>query len=102
MISFTIHCNWIKDVQKQIILIFPFFFKGVTGIKCYQCSSADDPDGEDNCGAYEPFYKERHVATDCNSEESHSPGTFCVKITQQGPRGFICKLNLNYIEMGFS
>merc|ERR1711976_624400 len=73
-------------------------------IKCFQCSSTEDqrkPTGvwsedhytqnryEDNCGVYWPFIPERNVAVECNSDESHTPGTFCVKITRQGPRGFI-------------
>ncbi|XP_059488223.1 uncharacterized protein LOC132204024 [Neocloeon triangulifer] len=58
-------------------------------IRCYQCSSAQDPKGEDNCGAYENFDPENHIAVDCISDESHTPGTFCMKITQQGPIGFI-------------
>jgi hypothetical protein len=28
------------------------------------------------------------------SDESHSPGTFCVKVVKQGPRGFICKYSV--------
>ena len=40
---------------------------------------------------YWPFEPERNVPVDCNSDESHTPGTFCVKIVKQGPRGFICK-----------
>ena len=75
-------------------------------IKCFQCSSTEDqrkPTGvwsedhytqnryEDNCGVYWPFEPERNVPVECNSDESHTPGTFCVKITKQGPRGFICK-----------
>ena len=46
---------------------------------------------EDNCGVYWPFEPERNVPVECNSDESHTPGTFCVKVTRQGPRGFICK-----------
>lgn len=60
-------------------------------VRCYQCASSDDPDGEDNCGAYKKFVKEEHIPIECNSDESHSPGSFCMKITQQGPKGFICK-----------
>ena len=46
---------------------------------------------EDNCGVYWPFETDRNVPIECNSDESHTPGTFCVKITKQGPRGFICE-----------
>ncbi|XP_022205879.1 uncharacterized protein LOC111062499 [Nilaparvata lugens] len=58
-------------------------------VQCYQCSSAEDAEGEDNCGAYKKFNKDRHIAVECSSDESVTPGTFCMKITQQGPRGFI-------------
>ena len=44
---------------------------------------------EDNCGVYWPFERERNTPVECNSDESHTPGTFCVKIVKQGPRGFI-------------
>jgi len=40
-------------------------------------------------GVYWPFEPERNVPVECNSDESHTPGTFCVKVTRQGPRGFI-------------
>ena len=46
---------------------------------------------DDNCGVYWPFLPERNVPVECNSDESHTPGTFCVKIVKQGPRGFICE-----------
>ena len=49
---------------------------------------------EDNCGVYWPFETDRNVPIECNSDESHTPGTFCVKITKQGPRGFICEFAL--------
>ncbi|RZF37019.1 hypothetical protein LSTR_LSTR004707 [Laodelphax striatellus] len=58
-------------------------------VQCYQCSSAEDAKGDDNCGAYKKFNKDRHIAVECTSDESVTPGTFCMKITQQGPRGFI-------------
>ncbi|XP_023708366.1 uncharacterized protein LOC111864951 [Cryptotermes secundus] len=58
-------------------------------IQCYQCSSGQDAKGEDNCGAYKKFDRNRHIAVECSSDESYTPGTFCMKITQQGPKGFI-------------
>ncbi|KAF5300640.1 hypothetical protein FQA39_LY11101 [Lamprigera yunnana] len=58
-------------------------------VRCFQCSSGQDPEGEDNCGAYNKFDKHAHVAVECNSDESHTPGSFCMKVTQQGPLGFI-------------
>lgn len=60
-------------------------------IRCYQCSSDEDGKYEDNCGAYRKFDRISHIAIECNSEESHMPGSFCMKVTQQSPRGFICK-----------
>lgn len=58
-------------------------------IKCYQCSTDEDPKGKDLCGAYEPFDETAHIPVDCLQEESVTPGTFCVKITKQSPRMFI-------------
>ncbi|XKL61267.1 hypothetical protein PGB90_008324 [Kerria lacca] len=78
--------------QKTFLLLCIYLFfnlEEATGIRCYQCSSTEDINGEDNCGAYEDFHREKHVAVECNSDESKSPGTFCMKITQQSPRGFI-------------
>lgn len=66
----------------------------VNGIQCYQCSTSADPKGSDNCGAYEKFHKDRHIPVECTSDESHTPGTFCVKVTKQGLRGFICESNV--------
>ncbi|XP_033227787.1 uncharacterized protein LOC117179788 isoform X2 [Belonocnema kinseyi] len=62
---------------------------GCDAIRCYQCSSDTDPEDQDICGSYNKFDTERNIAIECNSEESHMPGSFCVKITQQSPRGFI-------------
>lgn len=60
-------------------------------MRCYQCASGLDPDKVDNCGAYAKFDTTRHIAVECNSDESHMPGSFCMKVTQQGPIGFVCK-----------
>lgn len=60
-------------------------------VRCYQCSSDRDPKGQDNCGAYKRFNRSEHIAIECNSDESAMPGSFCMKVVQQGPRGFICK-----------
>lgn len=70
-------------------LLLLFTVTGINAIRCYQCSSDTDPKGEDLCGAYKKFDKEKNIAIECNSEESYMPGTFCVKITHQSPRGFI-------------
>ncbi|XP_023021838.2 UPAR/Ly6 domain-containing protein crok [Leptinotarsa decemlineata] len=58
-------------------------------VRCFQCGSDEDGPNDDNCGAYKKFDKRNHIAIDCNSEESHMPGTFCMKVTQQSPKGFI-------------
>lgn len=64
-------------------------------IRCYQCSSAEQKGGgdngeySDNCGVYSGFDKEKHIPVDCQGDEAVTPGTFCVKIVQQSPRGFI-------------
>mgnify|MGYP006952280651 CR=1 FL=1 len=66
-----------------------FFCILVESVRCYQCSSAQDKD-HDSCGAYSSFEKEKHIPVECNSHESHTPGSFCMKVVQQGPIGFIC------------
>ncbi|XP_066969409.1 UPAR/Ly6 domain-containing protein crok-like [Macrobrachium rosenbergii] len=58
-------------------------------IKCYQCSSDEDPEDEDLCGAYKRFDERTHIPVDCFQDESVTPGTFCVKVTKQSPRMFI-------------
>lgn len=72
-------------IDKTII-----FFIVALSIRCYQCSSQQDLKGHDSCGAYKKFNKTQHIAIECNSDESHMPGSFCMKVVQQGPRGFIC------------
>ncbi|XP_071578507.1 UPAR/Ly6 domain-containing protein crok [Temnothorax nylanderi] len=78
-----------KDITIVLCVLLFFATTGTKAIRCYQCSSDTDPDKEDLCGAYTKFDKERNVPIECNSEESHMPGTFCVKYTEQSPRGFI-------------
>ncbi|CAG7822294.1 unnamed protein product [Allacma fusca] len=55
-------------------------------IRCYQCTSDD---GTDSCGVYGKFDTDRHVPVECQGDEAVTPGTMCIKITQQSPRGFI-------------
>ncbi|KAK9505517.1 hypothetical protein O3M35_009556 [Rhynocoris fuscipes] len=71
-------------IFNSVLLFNPGF-----AIRCYQCSTGTDPKGVDNCGAYAGFKKDMHIPVDCSSEESVTPGTFCMKETQQGPKGFI-------------
>ncbi|XP_015437103.1 PREDICTED: uncharacterized protein LOC107192384 [Dufourea novaeangliae] len=78
--------NAIADIVFLLLLVTVI---GTDAIRCYQCSSDTDSKGEDVCGAYAKFNKEKNIAVECNSEESHMPGTFCVKVTHQSPRGFI-------------
>ncbi|CAG9863291.1 unnamed protein product [Phyllotreta striolata] len=67
------------------------FISKSEAVKCYQCSSDEDDKlrYEDNCGAYRKFNELNHIAIDCSSDESHMPGSFCLKRTEQSPRGFI-------------
>merc|ERR1712026_564667 len=82
-----------KNILEILTVLLLAAIKVGQSIKCYQCASTEDqrkPTGiwskdkfaqdrfEDRCGVYWPF-----------QEESHTPGTFCVKIVKQGPRGFI-------------
>ncbi|XP_030759705.1 uncharacterized protein LOC115885078 [Sitophilus oryzae] len=73
----------------KVIFVLLAIAKIGNSVRCYQCSSAEDRRNEDNCGAYKKFDKANHIAIDCNSEESHMPGSFCMKVTQQSPKGFI-------------
>ncbi|KAJ6649504.1 hypothetical protein Bhyg_04740 [Pseudolycoriella hygida] len=80
------------DVNKVTICCFillSIYTCSVLSIRCYQCSSQQDRKGIDSCGAYKRFNKTQHIAIECNSDESHMPGSFCMKVVQQGPRGFI-------------
>uniref|UniRef100_A0A2A4JKV3 Uncharacterized protein n=1 Tax=Heliothis virescens TaxID=7102 RepID=A0A2A4JKV3_HELVI len=74
---------------KAIIITFLCTLPAVFCVRCYQCASSQDNKGEDNCGAYKRFDRESHIAVECFSDESHMPGSFCMKLTQQGPKGFI-------------
>ncbi|XP_061388230.1 uncharacterized protein LOC133323306 [Musca vetustissima] len=73
----------------SITLLLVLSISGTLAIRCYQCSSDQDRKGFDSCGAYKPFNRTEHIPIECNSEESHMPGSFCMKVVQQGPRGFI-------------
>ncbi|XP_055596317.1 uncharacterized protein LOC129746604 [Uranotaenia lowii] len=75
--------------QSLCFLILSAVFSSALAIRCYQCSSGTDPKGVDNCGAYKAFNRTQNIAIDCNSDESHMPGSFCMKVVQQSPRGFI-------------
>lgn len=63
-------------------------WRTVLSIRCYQCSS-DENKKIDSCGAYDPFDTVKNSPVDCMAEDAVTPGTFCYKSIQQGPRGFI-------------
>ncbi|XP_037827032.1 uncharacterized protein LOC119615024 [Lucilia sericata] len=71
------------------LLLIAVTITGTWAIRCYQCSSDQDRKGYDSCGAYKKFNRTEHIPIECNSDESHMPGSFCMKVVQQGPRGFI-------------
>lgn len=87
---------WFLAPSMPLYLLNFYNFSLGLCIKCHQCSSSQEAKGQDNCGAYKPFDTTKSIPVDCNSDESVTPGTFCVKITQQGPRHFICKLKFNF------
>lgn len=64
------------------------------------CSSAQNK-LEDTCGAYKRFDEEQNIAVECNSEESPMPGSFCMKITQQSPIGFVCKYHPYHLKNSY-
>ncbi|XP_062535671.1 uncharacterized protein LOC134204881 [Armigeres subalbatus] len=72
-----------------IAVIISILFSSALAICCYQCSSPTDPKGVDNCGAYKKFNRTQNIAIKCNSDESNMPGSFCMKVVHQSPRGFI-------------
>ncbi|XP_053695646.1 uncharacterized protein LOC128743147 [Sabethes cyaneus] len=72
-----------------LFVLLSALFSSALAVRCYQCSSQTDPKGVDNCGAYKGFNKTQNIAIECNSDESHMPGSFCMKVVQQSPRGFI-------------
>ncbi|XP_018324264.1 uncharacterized protein LOC108736359 [Agrilus planipennis] len=82
----------LRTTISALTLFFVIFLTAIqkgNAVRCYQCGSAQDPKGQDNCGAYRKFDKTQHIAVECNTEESHAPGSFCMKVTQQSPKGFI-------------
>uniref|UniRef100_U5ESH5 Putative secreted protein n=1 Tax=Corethrella appendiculata TaxID=1370023 RepID=U5ESH5_9DIPT len=78
-----------KKIIFSFLTILIFYTSSSLAIRCYQCSSQTDPKGVDNCGAYKGFNRTQNIAIECNSDESHMPGSFCMKVVQQSPKGFI-------------
>ncbi|CAG0891171.1 unnamed protein product [Darwinula stevensoni] len=77
--------HWFSGFLALWILLL----RGSEGIRCYQCSSSEDGEGEDTCGAYRHYDTTKNTLVECNSGDSVTPGTFCMTVTKQGPRGFI-------------
>ncbi|CAH2264728.1 jg5433 [Pararge aegeria aegeria] len=75
-------------LTKASFLLVLSILPTVFSVRCYQCASYQNLE-EDTCGAYKKFDTDSHIAVECNSDESHMPGSFCMKLTQQGPKGFI-------------
>ncbi|XP_055550052.1 uncharacterized protein LOC129732805 [Wyeomyia smithii] len=75
--------------QSLLFILLAALFGSAIAVRCFQCSSQTDPKGVDNCGAYKAFNRTQNIAIECNSDESHMPGSFCMKVVQQSPRGFI-------------
>ncbi|XP_011199557.1 uncharacterized protein LOC105223513 [Bactrocera dorsalis] len=78
-----------RNFVNYVVIVLSLCTVGSLAIRCYQCSSDQDRKGYDSCGAYKPFNRTEHIPIECNSDESHMPGSFCMKVVQQGPRGFI-------------
>lgn len=55
-----------------------------SGLQCYQCDSNED----DSCPTHKPFDRNINALVDCQSFETRTPGTFCLKITRQSPGWF--------------
>ena len=83
----VLHQNWsVLTFELWVISLFIFINQRclfVTGlaIQCYQCDSNEDA----SCPSNRGFDEELNAMIDCNSLEAHTPGTFCMKITQQSP-----------------
>ena len=82
-------------------IIIHLVFAGCEAIRCYQCSSDTDPKNQDLCGAYNKFDTQKNIPIECGDMDSTSPGTFCLKVVKQSPRGFICKYLLTALRIIF-
>lgn len=74
--------------QYIAVIVLLSYVDQCVGVRCYQCASSAEPDGEDTCGAYSAFDSSRNVPVDCGSSDSNSPGFFCMKHVELGPIGF--------------
>ena len=73
--TFSLHCAVIH------VLICLIIYLVGAALQCYQCDSNEDA----SCPSNKHFDKNLNALVDCNSLEAHTPGTFCMKITQQSP-----------------
>lgn len=88
---------WTNSVYLFLFLLFLSLISNISeAVKCYQCSSSEDPKGQDNCGAYRKFDEREHIAIECNSFESHMPGSFCMKFTHQSPNTMVKSLDQSF------
>ncbi|OAF65767.1 hypothetical protein A3Q56_06526 [Intoshia linei] len=62
----------------EILILFLKIFE-INAIQCYECDSNED----ETCPSNQRFDKTRNAVVDCNTDEAHVPGTYCVKITQE-------------------
>jgi len=71
-------------IEVTIFLFCVTFLTLITtggAIQCFQCDSNED----DSCPSWQAFDRNINALVDCTSFEARTPGTFCLKITQQSP-----------------
>jgi hypothetical protein len=73
-----------KDICTIVLgcsFVFSLLPRAGEAIQCFQCDSNED----DSCPSWQPFDRNINALVDCTSFEARTPGTFCLKITQQSP-----------------
>ena len=71
---------WVHTSIYCYLTLFQYLFLAF-GLQCYQCDSNED----NSCPSNQRFDRNLNALVDCNSLEAHTPGTFCMKTTQQSP-----------------
>ncbi|XP_052071957.1 uncharacterized protein LOC127710233 [Mytilus californianus] len=66
----------------SILAVLICLFRTGEAVECYQCDSNEDGI---QCPADESFDTYINAPVDCNGFEAHTPGQFCMKITQESP-----------------
>ncbi|CAG2227634.1 unnamed protein product [Mytilus edulis] len=66
----------------SILVVLICLFRTGEAVECYQCDSNEDGI---QCPADERFDTYINAPVDCNGFEAHTPGQFCMKITQESP-----------------